>query len=251
MSWLHKISYDIISPDVLSGGPMKNHPRLHFFAIIFCLVIFLSTAACSKNPPEPIVQDLLAKTSLTPAEQQRVATALFQEMSEADEDNLELFERHYLTVLEKCPETEKAHTAAWRLTNLYSLAYDEPRYEKIIAILEPFLERYTESDVVSMEKYPEDILVFSPLAKLHLAYRELGLHDKIASYYEKATAAGADLSALDCFDFAEALDRPGREKEAVRWYREFLAKTEEGPDLQFMREVARDRIEEIGTGRQI
>ena len=227
---------------------MKNHPRLPLKAFIFCLVIILSSTACTKNPAEPTVQDLLAKPSLNQAEQQRVATALFQEMFEAEENNIDLFERNYSTVLEKCPDTEQAHTAAWRLTNLYLLAYEDPQHEKIIAVLEPFLERYTESTIVSMEKYPEDILVFSPLARLHLSYSELGRHDKIAAHYENATAAGQDLSTLDCFDFAEALDHLDRDERAVKWYREFLSKSEEGPELPFLREAAEGRIKEIETG---
>jgi len=226
---------------------MKNYPSLHFFAFIFCLVVFLSTSACNKNPPEPTVEDLLAKTSLTVAEQERVATSLFQEMSEADEDNLDLFERNYHTVLEKCPDTEQAHISAWRLTNLYRLAYEEPQHEKIIAVLEPFLERYTESTVVSMEKYPENILAFSPLARLHLSYSELGRYDKISAHYEKVTAAGQNLGPLDCFDFAEALDHLDRDEKAVKWYREFLSKSAEGPALPILREAAEGRIKEIGT----
>ena len=207
-------------------------------------LFIISAAACSpKQNPEDI-EVLLAKQTLTLEEQQTVASALFQEMVDADEDNLELFERNYKLVLEKCPETTQAHTAVWRLSNLYTLAYDEPQHEKIIAILEPFLERTKESGVVSMKKYPEEMLVFSPLAKLHLSYSELGMFDKIAAYYDKVTAEGRTLGLYDCFDYAEALDQSGRREDAVRWFKEFLKISENEEDVEFMRELAQEKIKE-------
>jgi tetratricopeptide (TPR) repeat protein len=214
--------------------------------MVLFLAALLLSPACQKKADEPALEELLTKKTLNPAEQQKVATALFQEMFEADEDNLELFEKNYKLVLEKCPDTKKAHTAVWRLTNLYTLAYEDPQYEKIIAILEPFLKRYSESKIVSMKKYPEEILIFSPLSKLHQAYAELGQFHKIIAHYEKITASGQDLEAIDCFDFADALDQMDRQKEAVTWYDQFLTKSEQDQDVDFLREVAQDRIKEIG-----
>ncbi|MCJ7680185.1 MAG: hypothetical protein MUP70_05635 [Candidatus Aminicenantes bacterium] len=209
-----------------------------------CGFAVVAVAACSPNQGKEDIQTLLAKTTLTLDEQKTVALALFQEMVDADEDNLELFERNYKAVLEKCPDTTQAHTAVWRLSNLYTLAYDEPQHEKLIAILEPFLERTTESSVVSMKKYPEEMLVFSPLAKLHLSYSELGQFDKIAAYYDKVTAEGRTLGVYDCFDYADALDNSDRGDEAVRWFKEFLKISENEEGMEFMREIAQDRIKE-------
>ena len=209
-----------------------------------CGFAVVTAAACSPKQSKEDIQALLAKPTLTLEEQKTLATALFQEMVDADEDNLELFERNYKAVLEKCPDTTQAHTAVWRLSNLYSLAYDEPQHEKLIAILEPFLERTTESSVVSMKKYPEEMLVFSPLAKLHLSYSELGKFDKIAAYYDKVTAEGQTLGVYDCFDYADALDNSDRKEEAVRWFKEFLKISENEEGMEFMWEIAQDRIKE-------
>lgn len=225
---------------------MKIYQRFFCVSLAICLTSMLISTACNKKTVEPTIEELLTQQTLNPEEQEKVATALFQEMYEADEDNIELFEKNYNLVLVKCPDTEKAHTAVWRLSNLYTLAYEDPQYEKIIAILEPFLKRYSESNIVSMKKYPEEILVFSPLAKLHQAYTELGQYHKIVAYYEKTTATGQDLEAMDCFDFADALDQTDRQKEAAKWYDQFLKKSEEDQDLDFLREVAQDRIKEIG-----
>ena len=217
-------------------------PKLSFYRIIYLMVPILLLLSCSS---EPDIQTLMAKASLSQAEQQTLATALFQELLGADKDDFELFERNYKAVLEKCPDTEQAHTAVWRLSNLYTLAEDEPQLEKIIAILEPFLDRYTESSIVSMEKYPEEMLVFSPLAKLHQSYERLGQYDKIAAYYDKITAVGKEIGPIDCYDYAFSLDSTDRQKEAVQWYRKFLTKTEKNPNVQFIREVAQNRIMEI------
>lgn len=208
----------------------------------FLLSLVLIASACTPKQNAEDVQALLAKSELSQEEQQTVASALFQEMVDADENDLELFEHNYKAVLEKCPDTIQAHTAVWRLSNLYTLAFDEPQHEKIIAILEPFVERYKESNVVSMKKYPEEMLVFSPLAKLHLSYSELGMFDKIAAYYDKVTAEGQELGVYDCFDYADALDNSDRKEEALRWFKEFLEISENEEDVDFMREIALERI---------
>lgn len=217
-------------------------PLLFLLGTAALIVPLLFLFSCDK---EPDIQTLLAQASLSQSEQQILATALFQELLGAEEDDYELFEHNYKAVLEKCPDTEQAHTAVWRLSNLYTLAYEEPQLEKIIAILVPFLERYTESNIVSMEKYPEEMLIFSPLAKLHQSYERLEQYDKIAAYYDKVTAAGKELGSMDCFDYAFALDSSDRKAEAKKWYQEFLSKTDENGEEQFMREIAQGRIKEI------
>jgi tetratricopeptide (TPR) repeat protein len=219
-----------------------------FFSFWFVLVLgiscLLSATACAGGPQEEDIEALIQKPALTLEEQQTLAQALFEKMYNTDESELEVFETNYKIVIEKCPDTEQAHTAVHRLTNLYNRAFDEPRHEDIIAILEPFLARTTESTVLSMEKYPEEMLVFSPQAALHTAYEQLGQYDKIAAYYDGVTEQNPDLGMYDCFDYASALDECERLKDAVRWYEIFL-KVSEGSDLDFMREMAQDRLKEI------
>lgn len=208
---------------------------------IFCVV---STVVCAQGVQEEDIEALVKKSTLILKEQETLAKALFEKMYNTDESELEIFEVNYKIVIEKCPDTEQSHTAVHRLTNLYTRAYDEPRYEDIIAILEPFLKRTKESKVLSMVKYPEEHLVFSPLAALHLSYEQLGKYDKIAAYYDNAIKINPDLGLYDCFDYANALDECKRLKDAVRWYKTFL-KISEGSDMDFMREIAQDRLKEI------
>jgi len=230
----------------MEGRGMRKKRSYFFLFVCICAALFCAVACSQKEKDEKVdIPTLLAKESLTQTEQQTLARALFEEMIEADEGDIEIYERNYKAVLEKCPDTEQAHTAVWRLSNLYTLAFDEPQYEKLVAILEPFLERYTESNVVSMEKYPEEILVFSPLAKLHQSYEQLGRQDKIIAYYEKAIAEGKELGHYDCLDYAEALYGFGRRQDSLPWYQAFLKKSDGLPDVEISRELAEARIKTI------
>jgi hypothetical protein len=38
--------------------------------------------------------------------------------------------------MDRCPDTDRAHEAYWRLTNLYLQAYDLPRHEEVVKILD-------------------------------------------------------------------------------------------------------------------
>jgi len=222
-----------------------NNKYFKFWMSTLVAVFFLmSTVVCNKEMKEEDIEALIKKSSLTQKEQQTLATALFEKMINTDEDELDVFEVNYKIVIEKCPDTEQAHTAIHRLTNLYTRAYDEPRHEDIIAILKPFLERTKESNILSMVKYPEELLVFSPVSLLHSSYQQLGQYDKIASYYDGLISQNPDLGTYDCFDYAEALDNTDRLKDAIHWYEEFLKKSE-GSDMDFMRQIAQDRLEEI------
>ncbi len=223
---------------------MKSKPciiRIPAILGLFCLII---TGGCAKTIQEADIEALIQKPSLSLEEQQIVAEALFTKMYNSDKSNLEVFEVNYKIVIEKCPDTEQAHTSIHRIINLYTQAYDEPRHEDIIAILEPFLEKTKESKILSMEKYPEEYLVFSPVAALHLSYEELGQYDKIAAYYDSIIKQNPDLGLYDSFDYASALDNLNRLKDAVHWYEIFLKKSE-GTDMDFMREIAEERIKEI------
>ncbi len=193
---------------------------------------------------------LSARATLTPPEQQELATALFKVMANAKTDDPKFYEERYRIVMEKCPETDRAHESYWRLTNLYLRAYDEPKHAEIVKLLEQFLARYTASTVVSMVKYPDEVLKFSPLRSLHQSYEELGQHAKIAAYYDKIAAQEKTFRIYDYFDYASALDKSARPKDAIVWYQKFLDRTKGNDDVEFMREVAADRIKELkGGGR--
>ncbi|MFC2158880.1 tol-pal system YbgF family protein [Acidobacteriota bacterium] len=213
-------------------------------SILMITSVVISTAVCAQDVKEEDIEALIKKPTLTLKEQELLAKALFEKMYNADESELEVFEVNYKIVIEKCPDTVQAHHAVHRLTNMYTLAYDEPRYEDIITVLEPFLKRTKTSEVLSMVKYPDEHLVFSPIAKLHQSYEQLGKFDKIAEYYDGIAKKDPDLGAYDCFDYANALDESKRIKDAINWYEIFLKKSE-GTDMDFMREIVQDRLKEI------
>lgn len=191
---------------------------------------------------------LSAKATLTPPEQQELAAALFKIMAGAKTDDPKFYEERYRIVMEKCPATDRAHESYWRLTNLYLRAYDEPKHAEIVKLLEQFLARYTASTVLSMVKYPDEVLVFSPIRSLHQSYEELGQHAKIAAYYDKIAGQEKAFRIYDYFDYASALDKSARPKDAIVWYQKFLDKTKGNDDVEFMREVAADRIKELKGG---
>jgi tetratricopeptide (TPR) repeat protein len=193
------------------------------------------------------IQALLEKPApLVLADQENLAGAIFKKMIDAAADTKpEFFERYFKLVMDKCPDTDQAHESYWRLTNLYLQAYTEPKHEEIAAILEQFLARYQASTVVSMKKYPDEMLVFSPIRSLHQAYEALGRYEKIAAYYDRISVREGEFSVYDYFDYANALDKTDRLQEAVAYYEKFLKKSAGSDDMDFMREIAKDRIDEM------
>lgn len=216
-------------------------------AVLVCLVAPLQPAAAQDAAR---IAALTAKPTLALAEQEELAQALFSLMAKDTSDDPAFYEKHFTTVIEKCPETKRAHEAYWRLTNLYLRAYDEPKHEQIVRILEQFLSRYTTSDVLSMKKYPDEMLVFSPIKYLHQSYEELKRYDRIAAYYDGIALRESEFAVYDFFDYAEALAETKRPKDAVVWYEKFLKKTEGDDSVDFMRELAADRVKELKAGKR-
>lgn len=225
----------------------RRHPAA--FAVL-ALTVLSAFAGFASAQDASRIAALTAKPTLTLPEQEELAKALFSVMAKDKSDDPALYEKHYLTVMAKCPDTRRAHESYWRLTNLYLRAYDEPKHDKIVTILEQFLKRYTTSDVVSMKKYPDEALVFSPLKYLHQSYEELKQYDKIAAYYDGAASRESEFAIYDYFDYAQALDEVKRTKDAITWYEKFLKKTQGDDSVDFMREIAADRVKELKAGKQ-
>ena len=219
-----------------------------------CLLAFSTDSEAtsffsSQAKEDPQIEVLLGKPSpLDNIDQENLAKMIYLKLAAAPDDaEAAFFERYYKLVMEKCPNTDRAHESYWRLTNLYERAYEEPRYEEIISILEQFLSRYQASNVLSMKKYPDEALKFSPIDRLHQAYKALGRDDKIATHYDRNASQEASFSIYDYFDYASALDKTKRFKEAVVWYEKFLKKTEGNLEIDFVREIAADRVLELKT----
>jgi len=207
-----------------------------------------ATEATGQEKEDPKIEALLKKPSpLSLADQEALGKAVFAKLSAASDDaKPEFFERYYKVVMDRCPDTNRAHESYWRLTNLYTQAYDDPKSAEIVKILEQFLARYKASTIVSMKKYPDEPLIFSPLKSLHHAYEDLGQYAKVAAYYDRtAPSQEAAFAIYDYFDYASALDKTGRVKDAVLWYEKFLKKTQGNEDVDFMREIAEDRVKEL------
>lgn len=182
-------------------------------------------------------------TGLTHDEQEALSAMAFRALKVMDDDETAKFERLYRLVIDACPETDRAHEAHWRLTNMYQQAFDPPQHEKIVAMLEGFLARYKESKVVSMEKYPAEVLVFSPVRSLHQSYEALKQWDKIAAYYGRLVAENKPLKPVDQFDYAKALDESGNKAGAIDWYQKYISA--ETDKQSFMLEVAGGRVKEL------
>lgn len=226
-------------------------------ALIFSLFIGLSLSvlagppascfAVGQDKEDPQIEAFLKKPApLAKADQDELVRLLFRKMANAADDaKPDFYVKYYKLAMDRCPDTNRAHEAYWRLTNLYHQAYDEPKYEEVVQILEQFLARYKTSTVVSMKKYPDEMLVFSPLKSLHQAYEELERHDKITAYYDKIASQEAGFAIYDYFDYASALEKTKRLPEAVVWYEKFLKKSAGNDSVDFMREVAQDKIKEL------
>jgi hypothetical protein len=114
-----------------------------------------------------------------------------------------------------------------------------------VKILEQFLARYKTSTIVSMKKYPDDLLVFSPVGSLHRAYEEFGQYDKIAAYYDKIASEEESFHVQEYLDYATALDETDRIEDAIVWYEKFMKKSEGAQNAEFGRMIAQDRLEEL------
>jgi tetratricopeptide (TPR) repeat protein len=207
----------------------------------------VASALPGQDKEDPQIEAYLKKPApLSKSDQDELARLLFRKMAYAEDDaKPEFYIRYYKLVMDKCPDSDRAHESYWRLTNLYNQAYDEPKHEEVVKILEQFLARYKASTVVSMKKYPGEALVFSPLGSLHLAYEKLGRYDKIAAYYDRIAAQESGFAVYDYFDYASALDKVKRLADAALWYEKFLKKSAGDGSVDFMREVAEDRLKEL------
>lgn len=212
---------------------------------VFALAVLLTLPVIVTAQDAQRIAQLTARPTLTRPEQEELAKALFQQMASAKTEDQAFYEKTYGIVMEKCPDTDRAHESYWRLTNLYLRAYDTPQYARVVRILEQFLSRYKTSTVLSMKKYADDTLVFSPIKYLHQAYEELDQYDKIAAYYDAIAAQAATFAIYDLFDYAKALDKLGRAKDAIAWYGKFVERTKGNDSVDFMREIAADRIKEL------
>lgn len=173
---------------------------------------------------------------LSPAEQEELALEIFRKLKDTPNDELETFNRLYREVIDKCPQTERAEVAYWRLSNLLILGYEPPRRKEAIALLEQFLARYPKSQGVDRIKN-----------RLRVQYGETGQPCKEAALYgeiaPKVTDPPDGRGLAVWMLYADALAKCGQKAEAKKWYNKVLA-ADKDPDSLNVR-AAKAALEEL------
>lgn len=151
------------------------------------------------------------------AEQEKLADALTDEMLGFDVDDLESFVRCHLEMIRKCPDTEAAPESFWRLSNLYAHARLPPQNDKVIEVLEAFLQQHPSSALADLAKN-----------RLRLVYRETGAFDRAIPLYREllaSTTAMEDRTYMALAnELADSLARAGQAEEARQVYQQVLAR---------------------------
>ena len=168
------------------------------------------TTAAVEAGPAP------TQEKLSPEEQEKLAAELFQKMVDTPEDQYDTFIQLYQQVMDQCPDTEKAEISYWRLSNLYLNAFDPPRFEEMITLLETFLVRYPNSDGVDQVSQ-----------RLVNAYERTEKWCEAAAMYAKVVPsplpddADDQLLAVTSL-YANDLKKCGKNEEALPWFREIV-----------------------------
>ncbi|RCK81729.1 MAG: hypothetical protein OZSIB_0863 [Candidatus Ozemobacter sibiricus] len=199
-------------------------------------------ALASAALPAAASSDSLATGApqVSPAEQQRLAAALWQAVQETGGTlGLEGLEQSYQRILRECPQSDIAPEAAFRLATLYFEGWDPPRIAQCLAAFK-----------VLHERYPHSIWARRSIHRLLMVARQAGDWEYLAEYYprilERESRQCPDrLSHM--IEYAEVLERRGQSQEARRWLRSVLEEAPEGP----MADLARTLLEHAEAGDAI
>lgn len=195
-----------------------------------------SATAQIETTPAP-AQDKPAQgkdqTALYPEEQKKLAEKLYEEMIGLDKWETARFEELHKQVIEKCPATDHAIESCWRLSNLYLMADDQPRYEDVIQVLEHLVTKYPNSQIVPDAKN-----------RLLLAYKNGGHPDKVVTMYQELFRNNPNPDdrtfMLWGLEYADALSSVGKADEARTLYEQVIEK--DGGKDQLEARVARERL---------
>lgn len=147
----------------------------------------------------------------------------------------------YREIIIKCPDTQEAQLAYYKLANIMMFEESEPDYFGVIRLLKDFHIRYTKSSRLNT------ILPF-----LLRAYEELNKWDKIAEVYAFIFRNNPDVLKKDLikhsYKFAQALERTRRKDEAIVWYRKTLEK-DNGKDNNIFINLARTRLSDLENNK--
>lgn len=192
-----------------------------------------ATAAAAVSPSATEPASSSGETALTPEEQKKLAEKLYEEMIGLDKWETAKFEELHKQVIEKCPATDYAKESCWRLSNLYLMADDNPRYEDVIRVLEHLITNYPDSQLIPDAKN-----------RLLIAYKNGGHHDKVVTMYQelfKLNPSPDDRTFMIwALEYADALSAVGKADDARALYEQVIEK-DNGKD-QLEARVARERL---------
>lgn len=186
----------------------------------------------ASGPPDWIEQT----PPLPLEEQERLATELFKTLANTDADKIGTFISLYDRVLTECPDAKRAPEALWRLSNLYLLAYDAPKFPQVALSLERLLRRYPSSP-------------FVPDARKRLlrAYEEMEHFQRTFPLYEAILAEETVMSDEDftawAVGYGQNLEKTGDTAKAKEWYGKALER-DAGKD-SFSARIARERLDAL------
>ncbi|MBF0408468.1 MAG: tetratricopeptide repeat protein [Candidatus Riflebacteria bacterium] len=188
----------------------------------------------SQMTAKPAYESASQTSELSLDEQKKLAVKLYGEMSQTEESSLDDFIRMHKQVISKCPDTHWAEESCWRLSNLYLLAYSEPKFDDIIDVLEHLLK-----------KYPSTPLMPDARNRLLNAYRSSGKHEKVVEIYAETfktnTLIDDKTFMVWSLEYADALKALGRNREADGLYKQIIEKDNNKDSLESR--VARQRLE--------
>lgn len=196
----------------------------------------VTPASAQPKPPSATGEKSGTETGggpLSPEEQDKLAKKLYEEMISLDKWETARFETLHRQVIDRCPATDHAIESCWRLSNLYLMADDRPRYEDVIQILEHLVTKYPNSQIVPDAK-----------SRLLLAYKNGGHPDKVVTMYQelfKINPSPDDRTFMIwALEYADALSAVGKADDARALYEQVIEK--DGGKDQLEARVARERL---------
>lgn len=168
-----------------------------------------------------------------------IAKELFYQLTNTSDNKAQ--KKIYREIITKCPDTQEAQLAYYKLANIIMFEESEPNYYGVISLLKDFYV-----------KYPKSQRLMTILPFLLRAYEELNKWDKIADVYSFVFANSPDVLKKDyikhSYKYAQALERTNKKEEAIKWYKRTLEK-DDGRDNNFFINLAKTRLTDLQNNK--
>jgi tetratricopeptide (TPR) repeat protein len=189
--------------------------------------------------PDDFNQDTVKFPKIDISKQTVVAKELFYQLTNTGDNKAQ--KKIYREIITKCPDTQEAQLAYYKLANIMMFEESEPNYYGVISLLKDFYV-----------KYPKSQRLVTILPFLLRAYEELNKWDKIAEVYSFVFANSPDVLKKDyikhSYKFAQALERTNKREEAIKWYKKTLEK-DDGKDNNFFINLAKTRLTDLQNNK--